>query len=82
MLANHKKRNFSIEKTTLGRKPTTGKAAFQSDFKFKVADTLIFFTYVQFTFMLHYIIHGFLLQNYQFVRQTLQSYNFNLKEQQ
>ena len=35
--------NFSIEKSILGWKSTTGKAAFQSDFKFKAGDTLIFF---------------------------------------
>ena len=52
--------NFSIEKSILGWKSTAGKAVFQSDFKFKVGDTLMFLTYVQLTFMSHYRIHGFL----------------------
>ena len=47
VLSNQKKRNFFIEKSILGWKSTTRKAAFPSDFKFKVEDTLLFFTYVQ-----------------------------------
>ena len=34
VLANRNKRNFLIEKSILGRKWTTGKATFQSNFKF------------------------------------------------
>ena len=35
--------NFSIEKSILGGKPTSGKAAFQSNFKFYDGDTWKFF---------------------------------------
>ena len=34
MLDNNKKKNFSTEKSILGWKSTSGKAAFQSNFKF------------------------------------------------
>ena len=61
--------NFSIEKSILGWKSTTGKPAFQSNFKF---------TYVQLTFMLHYRIHGFLCTQLS-VRKAFQSKVFHLR---
>ena len=68
------KRNFSIEKSILGCKANTGKAPFQTNFKFKIGATLIHVTLIEFT--------AFYLRNYQFRRHTqaLQSYNFDLRE--
>ena len=72
------KRSFSIKKGILGCKSTTGKAAFQSNFKFQVGDTLKYFGSRALTFMLHYRIHGFLLAELT-VRPAFQSYVFSLK---
>ena len=43
MIGQPQKGNFPIKKGILGWKSTTGKAAFQSNFKFYVGDTLNFF---------------------------------------
>ena len=60
MLENHKKVSFFIEKSILGWKSASDKAAFKSNFKFEDGDTLRFLIYRQLTFMLHYRNHGFL----------------------
>ena len=53
------KRLFSIDKSILGWKSTTGKAAVQSNFKFWIRDTLNLFDLRALAFILHYRIHGF-----------------------
>ena len=78
MLANHKKGIFLLKRAFVGERQ---RPVSRPNFKIKVGDTLIIFTYVQFTFMLHYRTHGVLVENYHFRRQALQSYTFSLREQ-
>ena len=58
----------------------TGKAAFQSDFKFKIGETHYFFTYVQLTFMLHYRIHDFLFTELSLRKAGSSELQFNFRE--
>ena len=81
VLTNHKKKKI-IKKSIFGWEPTTGKAAFQSYFKFYVGDSLQFFGFSARTFMLHYRIHSISLTELTVteltVRKVFEGYIFSL----
>ena len=84
VLTNHKKKKKKkiIKKSIFGWEPTTGKAAFQSYFKFYVGDSLQFFGFSARTFMLHYRIHSISLTELTVteltVRKVFEGYIFSL----
>ena len=82
VLTNHKKKKKIIKKSIFGWEPTTGKAAFQSYFKFYVGGSLQFFGFSARTFMLHYRIHSISLTELTVteltVRKVFEGYIFSL----